>query len=496
MYRSTFVHGSLAVLILSVTACGGREAPAVTVPASPVASIVSPPPTATPAPPRDDPKANVTALVCSKREGPCELVREHDAGRDANKRALSVALFFVGAPEGTSPDAGGEAADEPDTQALERAERGPLSPQERDPGLQLDHSGDRFSMSQPYTCFAYEYWRIVREGDVIVAGDKITDICNDGHGAAGMGEDEVLVSPNEVRIGTSGGSSWRWSKSVRYSLSPFVERGSTSESFWALSSNHADSHVDWDNFRGATVWTTQACDTNGQAIDGAAGALPEYTYEWIPTIALDPGFVASGWKTTFLHECAASIDAAGKRGHVITGSEADDAGDARVKVLAAKSGELFVEVIDDTVVGPTARPATDDHLEVWTAPQPPSWDAHCIDPKDTKDVLAWDVRVADGKVTPGFGKPQAKLLSVERAADPDGTVRFKLGLPAGMNAVTIAYADSDGGGKIERRIATSALDGGRVATLGTLEAAADHVRCTAHNGGLVRELLPQKLPLP
>ena len=494
MSRSTFVRGSLALVVLSVISCGGREPPTVVVAPAPVAPVVTPTATAKPAALPDDPKANLLALVCSKRESPCELVREHDAGKDARKRELSVALFFVAGPERSSPDAGGEAAGEDDERALEQARGGPLSPQERDPGLELDANGERFSMSDPGSCFAYEYWRIVREGGAIVEGDKIADVCNDGNGAAGVGEDEVTVFPNEVHIATSGGSSWRWSNTVRYSLSPFVRRWSSSESFWTLASNREESHVDWQELRGATAWTTQACDPDGQMMEGDDGILPEHSYDWIPTIALDPGFVASGWKATSLHECAASIDASGRRGHVITGREADDAGDARVKVLAAKSGELFVEVIDDVVTGPTARPASDDHLEVWVAPAPPAWDTRCIDPKDTKGVVAWDVRVADGKVTAGFGKPQPKSLAVERAADPDGTVRFKLGLPAGMGAVTLAYADSDAGGKIERRIATSALDGGRVATLGKL-AEADRVRCTAQSGGLVRELLPEKLPM-
>lgn len=500
-----FVRGSLALVLLSSAACSGREPVTVAVAGSVEVPVVSAAATASAAP-VDDPKASLVALVCSRREKPCELVREHDAGRDAKGRELSVALFFVGNPEGWGEDtgagapgaagggAGSGAAD--DEWAMERARQGAQSPQERDPGLTLDADGERFSMSAPSGCFAYEHWRIVRERGGIVEGDKITDICNDGNGAAGVGEDAVSVFPNEVHIGTSGGSSWRWGDTVRYSLSPFVRRWESSESFWTLSSNRQEGHVDWQALHGTTAWTTQACDPDGEPIDGDAGVLPEYTYQWIPTVALDPGFVGSGWKTTFLHECAASIDAAGKRGHVLSGGEAEEVEDARVKVLAAKTGELFVEVIDDVVVGPSARAASDDHVGVWAAPALPSWDARCIDPKDAKGVVAWDVRVADGKVTAGFGKPQAKSLAVERAADPDGTVRFKLGLPAGLGALTIAYADSDGGGKIERRIATSGLVDGRVATLGKLGGAADHVRCTTQNGGLVRELLPEKLPVP
>ena len=468
---SMFLRGSLALVLLSSAACSGREpSTAAEVPGA-LAPIVSP--TAT-AKPEDDPNANVTALVCSGREAPCSLVRSHDAGRDARKRALSVALFSLG--QARPEDGPGE---------------DPQPREEHDPGLHLEANGEQFSKSPVRPCFQYEYWRIVREDGILVEAGKIDEVC---HGTTS--HLSVSVFENEMHFRRWADGSFPFSRTLRYSLSPFVLRWTSSESSIEGSLKRHESFIRWDELQGATTWTAAACDANGSAIDGEAGRLPDFAYAWLPVIALDPAFVGSGWKTTFLHQCAASIDAAGKHGHVITGEEAGDADDARVKVVAATSGELFVEVIDDTVVGPTARPGGDDHLEVWAAPAAPSWKSLCVDPKDGKGMVAWKVRVTDGKVTPGFGKPQAKSLSVERAADPDGTVRFKLRLPAGLGALTIAYADGDGGGKIERRIATSALVDGRVATLGKLGEAADHVRCTAQNGGLMLELLPEKLPAP
>jgi hypothetical protein len=250
------------------------------------------------------------------------------------------------------------------------------------------------------------------------------------------------------------------------------------------------SWIGWADFEGGTEWTARACGADGRPPDDESAEVLRYRYGLVPMVDLDPAFVAGGWKTTRVDECAASIDAAGKEGHVIAGEEAEDAADARVMLVAAPSGELFVQVADDKIVGPSARAAGDDHLEVWAAPALPSWDAPCIDPKATAGVVAWDVRIADGKVTAGFGKPQAKSLSAERAADADGTVRFNLRLPAGLGALTLVYADSDGGGKIERRIATSALVDGRVATLGKITDAAGYARCTARHRGLVPEVMP------
>src|SRR5689334_8552478 len=38
----------------------------------------------------------------------------------------------------------------------------------------------------------------------------IFDLCNDGYGAAGVGDDRVTVGPNRVTHTQNGGSAWRW----------------------------------------------------------------------------------------------------------------------------------------------------------------------------------------------------------------------------------------------------------------------------------------------
>ena len=438
--------------------------------------------------PSDDPRAGMVSMVCARREEPCALVTEHDAGTDARGRKLSVALFLVGYPardteEGDGEHEGATGADEAET-ATE-----PVAPP-RDTGISFAADGETFSMNEYGSCFAYEYWRVVREDGHIVESDRVAQICNDGNGAAGVGEDSVKVGANSFEIASSGGSAWRWSEGATYSLSPFVRTAQSSGEHWSVAFHRQESHVDWEAFSGGTEWTGQACGPGGEPSDEEDSMVLEYAYDWIPSVPLDPAFVANGWKTTELGACAASIDTSGQKGHVVSGRPRASGKDARVRVLAARSGELFVEVRDPEIHGPSARPSTDDHVEVWSAPALPAWDARCIDPKSSAGVVSWEVRIADGKVTPGFGKPAAASLVVERAADATGAVRLRLGVPRGQGALTIAYADSEVAGKIARRIATSGLVDGQLATLGQVSSVEDHARCLVKGGALVPELLP------
>lgn len=460
--------------------------------------------------PADDPKAGMVSMVCARRAKPCTLVTEHHAGTDAKGRALSVALFLVGYPERDAGDGDGDGEHDDAPGAAGEEARGEASGGDegdtatapvaapRDTGISFTADGETFSADGYGSCFAYEYWRVVRDGGHLVESDRIAAICNDGNGAAGVGEDSVKVAPNSVEIASSGGSAWRWSESATYSLSPFVRTAQSSGEHWSVAFHRQESQVDWKAFSGGTEWTGQACGPGGEPSDEEDSRVLEYAYDWIPSVPLDPAFLASGWKTTELGACAASLETSGHKGHVVSGRPRNGGKDARVRVLAARSGELFVEIRDPEIHGPSARPATDDHVEVWSAPALPAWDSRCIDPKSSAGVVSWDVRIADGKVTPGFGKPTVASLVVERAADATGAVRLRLVVPQGQHALTIAYADSEVAGKIARRVATSRLVDGQLATLGHVSNVDDHARCIVQNGALVPELLrvPEKVTAP
>ncbi|MCC7538777.1 MAG: hypothetical protein IT379_21305, partial [Deltaproteobacteria bacterium] len=93
--------------------------------------------------------------VCRSGTG-CVVVSRQSAGTDAQGRALWVVMT---APRGTRP---------------------------------VDEESARTELG----CVPYVYWALATEGDRTVDRRRILDVCNDGYGAAGVGEDEVVVGPN------------------------------------------------------------------------------------------------------------------------------------------------------------------------------------------------------------------------------------------------------------------------------------------------------------
>jgi hypothetical protein len=75
------------------------------------------------------------------------------------------------------------------------------------------------------------------------------------------------------------------------------------------------------------------------------------------------------------------------------------------------------------------------------------------------------VRVADGQVFAGYGKPSPKAISVERATAGSGVVRFRIVIPPGHAGLTVAYSNGDGK-KQQRVFATSRVRKDSAETLG------------------------------
>lgn len=471
---------ALALLALAA-ACG----PAPAAPESPAAVASTPPPPqasppASPGPTGGDPLPGLRAVICADR-APCEIRRERAAGIDAAGRRLSVVSVYAGRErwdEGEEED-----AKKPDGSAGGAAGA-------QDIGLS---EGEREDTTSPTFggCHHIEYWLVTRRGEAIDAAVALLRLCNDGHGASGVGEDTVTIGDNALRYTTVGGSAWRWGAEHEISLSPLRVRSMESDGWWNLGPNMEETSWSWDQFAGKTTWYSPTCDAQGNPPEVSDGMEigpgerggAEYAYAALPAVALDEGFAASGWKTTALGRCALHVDAGGEKGFVVHGKPGE-AGDARMRVVAAAGGAaLFVEIEDDRKVGPGARWLTDDHLEIWLAPRMPSYMDHCIGERDAP--MQWGVRIADGKVFPGAGEPDPAALTVERAEGPGGVTRLKIGLPQKQEGVTVVYSDSDDGKKQERLIATSRLRFGKLPTLGRLRAIpAEAASCRAVNGKL------------
>lgn len=482
MKRSFSCSVGVFVLGLLASACGAAQPPQVAetlVAQVPVAPVVATP---SPEPKADDPNGPLVALACGRRR-PCEMVKEHTAGTDAQGRSLSAVLFYLGQETDEEPAA--EPKQDGPNVDPNAEDEAPIN--DRDATVAFEPNGERFEALTFGTCVRYEYWRVVRSGDQIVEANRLAPICNDGHGASGIGEDVVTVGPNSFTHSFNGGAGDRWDSTLTVSLSPFVRTHESWAEYSAIDTSRQETRVDWTRFSGTTTWFTPDCDENMEPKEGDG----EYSYAWIPQLKLDPSFVdAGGWKQTALGDCAVSINGAGAGGYVISG-KAGDPSDASMRLVASQTGAVFVEVEDDKIVGSAASVKTSDHLEVWYANEAVARGASCSDPS-LKTMVSWNITLADGKVSPGFGKPKVADLSVEQVRDPKGFTRFRFGIGNG-HALTFVYADTDDGKRVERRIATSSFVDGKHATLGELEHEVTLAQCGAQNGALARRVEPEKI---
>lgn len=198
----------------------------------------------------------------------------------------------------------------------------------------------------------------------------------------------------------------------------------------------------------------------------------------IPRTSVPDAFITEGWRKTGLGGCAARVD--GAHGFVIRGGKGS-AADSTMKILFASHDTFFVEVTDDRFVSSGKSWVQEDHVEIWTAPNPPE----CVDPTVTSPARQWGIRIRDGAVFSAFGAP-AEKPAVEVARDGKA-VRLKVRFASETltdRPFTAAYSDSDDGVHQKRLIATSALEYGKWWTLGEMPDDSAPLICTVEHGAL------------
>jgi len=280
--------------------------------------------------------------------------------------------------------------------------------------------------------------------------------------------DEITTSADEVartftysysaRIATG-----RIAGSVSIGLEPL--RLAAMSSSTSSTSFSRDAQWNWDTFSGSLDVGVDYCSRkkaqdatpalHSDALRASVSAVA------IPRVTLPAAFVDGGWRTVSPGDCAARVDGA-ENGFSIQGP-AGTAADAMFRAVLSDSNDLFIELEDDHFVGGAGGLARADHLQIWTA----AW-KECVDPTAPPSTTEWTIRVIDGDVLPGFGRP-TRPPSVESVRD-DHRVRMKVGLARSFetnDSLTVVYSDSDDGVQAKRRIATSQLVPGKWWTLGT-----------------------------
>ncbi|MFZ5444908.1 MAG: hypothetical protein ACOZQL_33265 [Myxococcota bacterium] len=334
-------------------------------------------------------------------------------------------------------------------------------------------------------CTVEEYWavRLAKPQEARV----LLSLCNDGYGAAGVGEDTVSVKANRLIHEQFGGSSWRWVSQREFQLWPPRPVSASSTSFHASAPQLTDeTRWSWRDFTGERVRQLSVCGEDGQPdLREEAPARPVRS-ALIPRVALPAEYVSGGWKTTALGSCSASA------GFVVFGAKGE-AADASLRVVAAEQGTvLFLEVSDDAWVTNEKKWIAGDHLELWLSGEAPSTTQDCLGKRGAQ-ASQWAIDLPSGAVRAGHGGrvalPAAEVVG-------DGKVaRVKLTLPSGdWPALTVVYSDSDDGAKQERLLATSQFVFPQAATLGQLHPLAPRVAACAVKDGALTAVSTWQVP--
>jgi hypothetical protein len=364
-------------------------------------------------------------LLC-KDKSPCQVQKVYDAGRSPAGVPLKVVEVGLHSQE----DGG---AERPQWEA------------------------DDGSGAEPILCYTNTYWLV--EESTPPRTEMILEVCNDGYGASGVGEDSIEVKPNRLIHDQNGGSAQRWSEHVVWQLVPLrvVEVGNGGYMTWNYEASQ-EFRWSWESFSGYINDSMTTCDADGMVTEG--GALHEFKASLIPRLPSLPG--DKGWKETGLGQCSVHVDSAGEGGFITYGKPGE-AADATLRALLVGENVLYVEVSDDTISQGAAKWLHDDHIELWVVPKGALGYPDCLTPKSAT-VYQWGVML-DGAVHAAHGKPKdAPKVEVHKVNAT--TYRLRVELPMDLDALSVVYSDSDDGKSQERLLATSAVAFGEGFSLG------------------------------
>lgn len=327
-----------------------------------------------------------TAEICGPRLS-CTVVRIHPAGTGASGRPLAVAEVRLGV--GDKPE--------------DAPEDGCHNGNERDGGL--------------------EYW--VLRGDA--PAHRLLALCNDGYGASGVGEDDVMIGDNRLEHFQSGGSAWRWVENSIYRLDPLVLERQSGCSFHTMTpASGRLTEIDMAGLRGRTVAFDAAHEENRDTI-GCPDAMPR------PLSAPRPGpgllaahrLVLPGFRSLpprarwvpsggTLGDCALPLTTDGKNGFLVYGKPA--AQPAELRVIADSPTGLLLQVHEPRAPATKAQSWVHrPHVEIWRATGMSSEDGASPDPSRLEQI-GIDL---DGEIHRGIGAQAARLPDVERWTGKD-----------------------------------------------------------------------------
>ena len=375
------------------------------------------------------PDASQSAAICGTRTT-CKVEKTHDAGKSPAGTSLAVVEVRLGL------------ADKPRDQ-----DQGCINGNARDGGV--------------------EYWLL----DGKATPKQVLQLCNDGYGSSGVGEDEVEVGPNRLVHHQYGGSAWRWSMDITYSLAPF--RALTEQDCsYHNGSEQIGTLTDID-YRTRLV-RALAKDSTRRDLGVGCPSWPKPPQTFAARIDADtvgaypvvaPGLpdkaaIPAG---TALGNCVPSMTTAGDNGFVVWGKPAAADLAAEIRTIGVGSNTLIVQVFDPV---PAAAPSGGSwihqpHLEIWVGQNDEQINTMLPLGQMTQTGIT-----LDGAVHRGVGKPgppprverwlardeRSRPVTVLRLVWPD---EFAL-----IHGVTVVYSQAESD-KQARLVSTAGFAGNR-----------------------------------
>ena len=191
-----------------------------------------------------------------------------------------------------------------------------------------------------------EYWLLG------AAPLKLLALCNDGYGAAGVGEDHVTFGDNRMTHDEVGGSAWRWQSTEVFSLAPFRALSTDGCSFNDVGPDTGTQTVtDEVKFRATVIAKNPSAHFSDDDGVGCPDTTPAMFAKPVPYPApkavmafpvLAPANnadlkVPMG---TVLGSCATSLSTSGKSGFVTFGKPAGQA--VEVQLLSIDAGRTLI----------------------------------------------------------------------------------------------------------------------------------------------------------
>lgn len=363
------------------------------------------------------------AAICQARPT-CTIGKSYDAGNSPNGAALSVVEVHLGLRD--KPD------DAPDS------------------GCRADDKNDG----------GVEYW-LLEGAD---PPKQLLQLCNDGYGSAGIGEDEITVQPDRLVHQQVGGSAWRWDSTVTFTLVPWRAIGERDCLFNDTSANNGSiTDIDYRLMQARSVGKDASKSGDGvgcpewpkmasrhftpQPAPGVFGAY-DVVLPVLPGDAASPAKVPPG---TMIGDCAPAMTTAGDNGFIVFGGPAPAGKAADIKVLATSQNALLIQVFDPLAAAPapTAGRSWVDlpHAEIWVGLSQEGIRTRL----SARDLSQIGVDL-NGQVHAGVGGGRMALPAVERWSARDGASRpvtvMRLSWRAEMpflNGLAVAYSQAEQG---------------------------------------------------